>query len=107
MLKNPQLRLRRGPLWGAVCSNDLGMTRLGLIVAKKVLRRAVDRNRAKRVIRESFRRQSLPALDVVVRLTESRQVSPAHADRLFAALDDVLARRRTDGSPEKVETARA
>ena len=94
VLKEPQLRLRRGPLWGAVRTNDLGASRLGLIVAKKVLRHAVDRNRAKRVIRESFRRRrGLPALDIVVRLTEPRRLSLAHADRLFAALVEVLAQR--------------
>lgn len=93
MLRDPHLRLRRGPLWGAVRGNDVGVARLGMIVAKKVLRRAVDRNRAKRVVRESFRRQSLEAVDVVVRLTESRPVSLAQADRLFAALGEVIAKR--------------
>ena len=94
VLSEPQLRLRRGPLWGAARPNDLGVPRLGLIVAKKVLRRAVDRNRVKRVIRESFRkRRGLPALDIVVRLTEPRRLSLDHADRLFTALADVLAKR--------------
>lgn len=94
VLKDPQLRLRRGALWGAVRTNNLGASRLGLIVAKRVLRRAVDRNRAKRVIRESFRKRcDLPALDIVVRLTEPRRISLAHADRLFAALAEVLAKR--------------
>lgn len=42
--------------------------RLGLAIAKKRLPRAVDRNRVKRVIRESFRRRQteLGATDVVV-----------------------------------------
>ena len=94
VLREPQLRLRRGPLWGAARPNDVGVARLGLVVAKKVLRRAVDRNRVKRVIRESFRkRRGLPALDIVVRLTEPRRLSLDHADRLFAALADVLAKR--------------
>ncbi len=35
--------------------SDLGRARLGLAVAKKNARRAVDRNRIKRVVRESFR----------------------------------------------------
>jgi ribonuclease P protein component len=39
-----------------------------LAVSKKNVRRAVDRNRIKRVIRESFRhnRQALEGLDIVV-----------------------------------------
>ncbi len=44
--------------------------RLGVVVAKKLLKKAVDRNRVKRIIREQFRRRrvSLPAHDLIVRL---------------------------------------
>lgn len=44
--------------------------RLGLVVAKKLLKRSVDRNRVKRVVREQFRqiRESLPPYDLIVRL---------------------------------------
>jgi ribonuclease P protein component len=50
--------------------NGLLHARLGLIVPKKILSRAVDRNRVRRILREAFR-LSLPdlgGLDVVVRL---------------------------------------
>lgn len=49
-------------------SNNLDRPRLGLAIAKKHCRRAVDRNRIKRQIRESFRlhKDTLPAVDVVV-----------------------------------------
>ncbi len=42
--------------------------RLGLAIPRKQIRRAVDRNRVKRLIRESFRRHRdlLEGLDVVV-----------------------------------------
>lgn len=42
--------------------------RLGLALAKRRIRRAVDRNRVKRVLRESFRRVrvELGAVDIVV-----------------------------------------
>lgn len=42
--------------------------RLGLAISKKCARRSVDRQRIKRLIRESFRqtRQQLPAMDIVV-----------------------------------------
>ncbi len=47
--------------------NGLGHPRLGLVVGKKNIRRAVARNRAKRVARETFRRHSpqLDSLDVI------------------------------------------
>ena len=50
--------------------NQAGCPRLGMIVAKRLLARAVDRNRVKRCIRESFRQvlAELPACDFVVRL---------------------------------------
>ena len=50
--------------------NAAGFPRLGMIVAKRLLGRAVDRNRVKRCVRESFRLAlpELPACDFVVRL---------------------------------------
>jgi ribonuclease P protein component len=44
--------------------------RLGLIIAKRHLRRAVDRNLVKRLVREIFRtrRSELPSCDLIVRL---------------------------------------
>ena len=36
-------------------ANGVGRVRLGLVITKKRARRAVDRNRLKRLIRESFR----------------------------------------------------
>jgi ribonuclease P protein component len=61
--------------------------RLGLVVGKKLLRRAVDRNRIKRVVRERFRRlrATLPAFDLVVRLT----AKPAPFDASVLAEDFV------------------
>ena len=50
--------------------NDLVHPRLGLIVAGKVERLAVNRNQVKRLLRELFRtqQQQLAGLDLVVRL---------------------------------------
>jgi len=47
--------------------NQLGHARVGLIFSKKNLRLAVQRNRIKRQVRETFRRQQgLPDLDIIV-----------------------------------------
>ena len=50
--------------------NGLDTARLGVVVAKKLAKRANVRNLVKRIAREIFRRQriELPAMDLVVRL---------------------------------------
>ena len=52
--------------------NTVGYPRLGMVVAKRKARRAVDRNMVKRMIRESFRthKAGLPASDYVVILKQ-------------------------------------
>jgi ribonuclease P protein component len=57
--------------------------RLGLVVGKKLLKLAVDRNTVKRIIREQFRRcrPGLPAVDLVVRLA----TKPVPLDRKLLA----------------------
>src|SRR5690606_40785133 len=49
-------------------TNDLDHPRLGLVIGKKSVKLTVERNRLKRVIRDSFRlnQESLGALDIVV-----------------------------------------
>ncbi|MEX0431469.1 ribonuclease P protein component [Spiribacter insolitus] len=64
--------------------------RLGLAVSRRAASRAVDRNRLKRLIRETFRQQlpGLPAVDVVVMVrpiachTENAKLAAA-LDRLW------------------------
>lgn len=48
--------------------NDKNNARLGIIVSKRMLSRAVDRNRAKRTIREVFRQHNIKMckLDLIV-----------------------------------------
>jgi ribonuclease P protein component len=59
--------------------------RLGLVVAKKLLKRAVDRNKVKRVVREQFRLRlaGLPPVDLVIRLA----AKPAPLDGKLLAED--------------------
>lgn len=67
-------------------SSDTTLARLGLAVSRRVDKRAVRRNRIKRLIRESFRhnKQRLAGLDLVV----IARPAAAAADNptLFAAL---------------------
>lgn len=53
------------------CPNEVGSARLGLVVAKKLAKRAVLRNLVKRIGRDVFRhaRASLPDYDLVLRLS--------------------------------------
>lgn len=57
--------------------NSLDYPRLGLVVPKKILPHAVDRNRAKRVLREMFRLSPLElgGLDVVIRVKSAGPVT--------------------------------
>jgi ribonuclease P protein component len=52
------------------CPNDKNSARLGLIVAKKTAKLAVQRNYMRRVLRELFRlnQHQLPAVDVVIQV---------------------------------------
>lgn len=61
-------RLHVTGLSARACQNTQGFPRLGMAIAKKALRRAHDRNRIRRLVRESFRQYqvSLPATDIVV-----------------------------------------
>jgi len=67
--------------------NGLGVARLGLAVAKRHVRRAHERNRIKRLARETFRRHAFRAcgMDCVV-LTRAG-VDQVSNDELRAALD--------------------
>jgi ribonuclease P protein component len=68
-------------------ANKLDHARLGLAVSKKHCRLATDRNRLKRIIRESFRQQqlALTGLDLVV-MNRPRAEQQTNAV-LFESLD--------------------
>jgi ribonuclease P protein component len=57
------------------CPNSRETPRLGLAVAKKHLKRATDRNLAKRIVRESFRlhQNTLSGIDIVAMVKRGPQ----------------------------------
>jgi ribonuclease P protein component len=60
---------KRIQMLGVSCyhmANQSGFARLGVIAAKKQIPSAVDRNRLRRIARESFRLAPLPAVDIVL-----------------------------------------
>lgn len=66
--------------------NGSDQARLGLAISRKHCRRACDRNRVKRLVRESFRRHAgtLAGLDVVV--LAQPETSRADNRTLFSSL---------------------
>lgn len=91
-----QIRAAHPNLLILACRNDLGHPRLGLVMAKKHVRNATDRNRIKRIARETFRlrQHELPALDAVVLARPgAAELDNAALGKLFDKLWRKLARR--------------
>lgn len=76
--------------------NNIDYPRLGLIVAKKVARRAVDRNRIKRLLREYFRvnqhNHVTVNMDWVIRLKRPITRDDAHRLRLIREAETLMLR---------------
>ena len=74
--------------------DDSRPTRLGLAIAKKRARRAVDRNRLKRVVREAFRYQqsTLAGLEMVVMNRDA--ATKASTAELRASIDALFVKMR-------------
>jgi ribonuclease P protein component len=101
----PQRRIRRKPQFDQIKAegrrmgnghfgltvkpNDSGGPRIGLAVSLKVAGNGVERNRIRRVIRESFRlrQHELPALDLVV--SARGRVRGADSHELRTSLADL------------------
>lgn len=68
VLDGPTLRASHASFILLARENGLPQARIGFVLPKRRVRHAVARNRVKRIIRESFRRQhtALGGLDIVV-----------------------------------------
>lgn len=74
--------------------NENVTARMGVVVAKKLAKRANVRNLVKRIVREQFRKQraDLPAMDLVIRLHAS--VADATRAMINADMLQLLGRLR-------------
>jgi len=67
VFKQPSYRIHAGEFLLLAADNDRNASRLGTVVSKKVSRTAVERNRIRRLVKETFRLSGLePGVDVVV-----------------------------------------
>jgi len=83
-------------------ANNQDTARIGFAIAKKRISAAADRNRVRRLARESFRhiRASLPAMDIII-LAQSAAANTTNAE-LFTSLEkhwQVLSGRPNNRSP--------
>jgi ribonuclease P protein component len=90
VFRTATVRKGRGALRMSAVATRMQTARLGLIVGKRALRRAHDRNRAKRVLRDTFRRrrQGLPPMDIVIQVTGGAG-NRAYRDALEALLSEL------------------
>ena len=72
VFNKPNGRFSTNPLRLLYRRNDLGLSRIGIIVPKKIVRLATSRNRHKRLIKEEFRlvKECLPNVDIVLLLNK-------------------------------------
>lgn len=91
-------RLHQGPLSVVMAANTLDHPRIGFALAKKFAKRAVQRNRLKRLLRERFRHEQhrLQAMDLVVFLRApvpaGDQAETDAVNQLWTKLDSACAK---------------
>ena len=88
IFKKPTYRFSRFPVRVIGIPAPDNRSRIGIIVGKRALKRAIDRNRIKRIVRESFRIRvpDLPSSHFVVQfLPSSRNGSTNRLDKHLSA----------------------
>lgn len=85
---SPAFRISHQHLLLLACHNKLGFPRLGLVIAKKHLRLAVDRNRIKRLSRESFRHSQNKLMDLDLVLMSRNGLDKLNNTEVFNLLDN-------------------
>jgi ribonuclease P protein component len=82
--------------------NDLGVARIGLVVPKKHVRKANQRNQIKRIARETFRKEQhkLPAIDAIVLARRGAEIVPRQQlTSLFTGLWKRITKRANAPTP--------
>jgi ribonuclease P protein component len=102
VFENPDLRVSDQHLLLLAKVSDRSQHRLGLVIAKKHVRFAVQRNRVKRVAREFFRTlpDSEPSMDVVLLARQGvSQLDNAELSSILLRLWQKLVRRSATNIP--------
>lgn len=71
-------------------NNNLGYPRLGVVASRKNLKKAVIRNRSKRIVKEQFRLQKhrLPSIDIV--FIAKSQLKEARKQELHKCVNELF-----------------
>ncbi len=88
-------------------TNSLGKPRIGFVIAKKNVKLATGRNRAKRIIRDRFRllQHQLPAIDIVVIARRPlAEIENAELHSCIAKLLAKLSRQHEQNPPSRPDT---
>lgn len=93
------IRIHRHEVSLIVTPNDLGFARLGLAIKKKDVQKAVARNRIRRFVRESFRKEhsALQGIDIVVLVRKGGDLlsHPAIEETLDGLWTELKKRQKT------------
>lgn len=76
-----------GGLTVLTVKNSVGYPRLGLAIAKKHLKLASDRNRLKRIIRESFRHNQSTFADIDIVVLSRADIKQRDSAQIWATLE--------------------
>ncbi|MDC0660959.1 ribonuclease P protein component [Marinobacter sp. SS21] len=102
---NVQVRVSHRHFLILATPNQLGHARVGLIFAKKHLKLAVQRNRVKRRVRETFRQQlQLPSMDIVV--LGRQGLAEVENAKLHAILNELWRRLKRKTSTDAAASAK-
>ena len=103
VFKTGHHRIRQDSLQLIALTHQRDSSRLGLVVPKKMLKRAVHRNRLKRLVREAFRKWNSPVpCDVVISLKQKIDPELLYSDSMTLSIQQVFQKLdRYSSRPQK------